>query len=288
MKSTSLLFAAPLFFLSCNQAPVSVPSEVGRGQKDLANPLLAVSGIYPDGWMSASNSLALSQPPGSMVFHIRGMIPQIADPGFHTTVELRLDDQPIALRKLGLGSVDLSIPVPEGSRTHRVTVGFSRTEVLPGGDGRRVGARLESAGFEKQDRSQVTLPADIAIDPRIHLGSEWGPFESFGGETFRWVDNDAQLSLDLAPAHDAVVTLMVEPGPNAGGRPFLLRILDESGHQAGAILLDRRGIFRLPLPLKGTGASVFSLHADLGGASIAKESRVLNFRIFAIDAESLP
>jgi hypothetical protein len=220
-----------------------------------------------------------------MVFHIRAMVPQIADPAFHTTLELCLDDEPVALRKLGLGSVDISIPVPEGARSHRVTMAFSRTEVLPGGDGRRVGARFESAGFEKQDRSQVSPAADIAIDPRVHLGSRWGPLESFGGETFRWVDNDAQVAVDLAPAHDAVLTLMVEPGPSAAGRPLLLRIVDESGHQAGAILLDRRRTFRLPLPLKAAGTSIFSLHADGGGENIPNQSRILNFRVFAIDVE---
>jgi hypothetical protein len=279
------LFTAPLLFISCARAPVAAPSEIGRSQQELNNPLLAVSGIYPDGWIARSGSLQLTQPPGSVVLRVRAMVPLTGDSGFSTVLELRLDDDPIARRRLGLGSFDVSVPVPEDAHTRRVTLAFDRTQALPGGDGRQIGARLESVGFERQNPSHVSATAGIVGDSHVHLGSGWGALETFGGETFRWVENDAQLVLNLGSARDAVVTLMLEPGPGAAGRPLLLRILDESGRQVGAILLDRRQTFRVPLALRGAGTEVFKLHVDGGGTKIPSDSRVLNFRAFAVEVE---
>jgi hypothetical protein len=261
-----------------------LPYEVGRSPKELDNPLLGVSGIYSDGWIGNAASLQLAQPPGPESLRVRGVVPRIKDPAFHTNLELRLDDSPVALRKLGLGNFDISIPVPEGAHSRRVTLTFSRTETLPGGDGRRVSARLESVGFVKQDHSKVVPVAEITGGPQVHLGSGWGPLETFSDETFRWVANDAQVAVDI-PGQNAVVTLMLEPGPGAAGQPLLLRVLDESGRQVWAVVLDRRRTVQVPVPLKGGGATVFTLHAEGGGASVPKESRILNFRVFALDAE---
>ncbi|HSP45439.1 MAG TPA: hypothetical protein VLO30_05565, partial [Chthoniobacterales bacterium] len=68
------------------------------------------------------------------------------------------------------------------------------------------------------------LPPQIAAK----LGSGWYPLETFNGETFRWAGNDAKISIDDP---DGVNTLLleVEPGPGVSSKPFVLRVLDDSG-----------------------------------------------------------
>lgn len=283
-----LPIAGAMLFVSCQGTPAQAPSAKSRSPQELNNPLLAVSGIYPDGWIGKAGSMQLVQPAGSMVLRIRAMVPLTSDGGFRTILELGLDDEPIARRSLGLGSFDLSVPVPEGAGKRRVTLAFDRTQALPGGDGRQVGARLESVDFEKPDPARMQVPNDIVDDLRVHLGDGWGRLETFGSNTFRWVENDAQVQVDLGSARDAVVTLLLEPGPGSAGRPLLVRFLDRSGRQAGAILLDRRRTFRLPLPLQGGRAEIFKLHVEGGGARVSSDSRVMNFRAFAIEAEPWP
>ena len=283
-----LAVAALMLFAVCSRTTIEAPSRMGRSQQELRNPVLAVSGIYDDGWIASSASVQLTQPPGSTVLHVRGMEPLTDDAAFRTVLELRLGDEPIARRSLGLGDFDVFIPVPEGPRPRHVTLAFDRTQILPAGDGRRVGARLESLGFEAPDPARALPAAEIVDDLHVRLGAGWGKLQTLGGETFRWAENDAELLLDLGRAQDAVVTMLLEPGPRSGGRPLLLRVLDESGRQAGAIVLDRRGTFRQPLPLKGGKAQVFHLRIEGGGTTAANDSPAMSFRALAIEAEPWP
>jgi len=288
MKLSPLLPALAMALLfSCSRTSSELPSHISRSPRELSNPVVAVTGIDPDGWM-ATGSMQLAQPADSNALRVRAMVPLTNTPAFRTTLELRVDDEPIFWRDLGIGMFDISVPVPLGARRRRVTLLFSPTQALPNGDGRQVGARLESIGFETQNPIKAQPANEITSNPRVHLGDGWGTLETFGGETFRWVENDAQLSIKLGSAHDAVLTMTLEPGPGAAGRPLLLRVLDETGHQVGAVVLERRRLVRLALPLGGSGNDEFKLHVEGGGARVPNDSRVLNFRVFALHAGPWP
>jgi hypothetical protein len=115
----------------------------------------------------------------------------------------------------------------------------------------------------------------------------WGGVETFQGETFRWVDNDAQVRVASDKSGDAAISLKVEPGPGVGG-PFLLKVLDPSGRQVASALVNRRETIDLFVPVEAAKTNEFRLHVTGGGRKTPNDPRILNFRVFRIGAEPVP
>jgi hypothetical protein len=118
----------------------------------------------------------------------------------------------------------------------------------------------------------------------LSLGSNWGPYETYRGASFRWVDNDAEIVLRHGSG-DARVAIACEGGPGLGQRSFALRILDRSHRQVDHVVCDgagRRTEMLLPIDVP---APRYVLHVDGGGKRVAGEPRVLNFRVFTVDDE---
>lgn len=116
----------------------------------------------------------------------------------------------------------------------------------------------------------------------VSLGSNWGPYETFHGTSFRWVDNDAEIILRGAPG-EAHVAIACEGGPSLGQRTFALRVLDAQHRQVDHVVCD--GPDRRPellLPANGRETR-YTLHADGGGKPVPGERRILNFRVFSLD-----
>jgi len=118
----------------------------------------------------------------------------------------------------------------------------------------------------------------------LSLGSHWGPYETYRGMSFRWVDNDAEIVLRRGTG-DARVAIACEGGPSLGQRSFALRVLDASRRQVDHVVCDgagRRAEMLLPIDV---AAPRYVLHVDGGGKRVAGERRVLNFRVFSVDDE---
>ena len=118
----------------------------------------------------------------------------------------------------------------------------------------------------------------------LSLGANWGPYETYRGTSFRWIDNDAEIVLH-GGAGEARVAIACEGGPSLGQRSFALRVLDGSRRQVDHVVCDgagRRAEMLLPV---GAGASRYVLHVDGGGKRVPNERRILNFRVFSIDDE---
>jgi hypothetical protein len=118
--------------------------------------------------------------------------------------------------------------------------------------------------------------------PSLALGSRWGPYETYRGTSFRWVDNDAVIVLRGARG-EARVAIACEGGPSLGRQAFPLRVLDASGRQVDHVLCEgagRRSELLLPV---GAAATHYVLHVDGGGRRLAGEPRILNFRVFSLD-----
>jgi hypothetical protein len=114
------------------------------------------------------------------------------------------------------------------------------------------------------------------------LGAHWGPYETFGGTSFRWVDNDAEIVL-LGGSGEAHVRIACEGGPSLGRITFPLRVFDGALHQVDHVVCG--GAARpaeLLLPFGGARTR-YVLHADGGGRRVAGERRILNFRVFSLD-----
>ena len=260
-----------------------LPSKLDRLPAGLNNTELKASGIYGDAWVGESGSINLKQPSGQQVLSIRGTVPKIADARFRTAMELRMDDKAIAHWNIGLGDFALSAPVFTGGGTRRVTIAFDKSQPLPGGDGRMVGARLSFIGFEPAS-AKTGNPSDIVRSLNLQLGGGWGVLETFDNETFRWVNNDALIALTADQSGSAVLSVIVEPGPGVGSKPFVFRVLDAAGRQVGAQPVEKRSVVRLILPVESGKSAEFRLHVDGGGKPARNDPRILNFRVFEIEA----
>jgi hypothetical protein len=284
---TRILVPALLAILcSCGGSPSgSLPSQVSRFPDDLTNPKLEVLGIYQDGWVDKTGSVKLQQPAGEQALSFRGTVPKIGDADFHTDVELKVNDKGIAHQSVGIGDFQIAVPVGTGAGERRVTVAFSAAQQLPAGDGRMVGARVKFIGFVSAASMAAPTAHDIVRGSEIRLGSGWGVVETFRAETFRWVDNDAQILITPQKTGDFALSLAVEAGPGVGGQPFLLKALDESGRQVAAVRVEGRGTVKLFVPVESGKPNEFRLHVDGGGRPAKDDPRILNFRIFQIAVE---
>lgn len=123
------------------------PLSVSKFPSDLGNKALEYSGIYEDGWIAETSFFVLANPTKAHL-HVAGLIPQIADPGFSTTLTVQIDGQVVAQQLLGTGTFDLSMPISGPSNQHRIDLAFSTAQKLPGEDGRMAAAKLTFVGFE--------------------------------------------------------------------------------------------------------------------------------------------
>ena len=108
----------------------------------LANRDLEYSGIFEDGWVGEDSYLVLGGGRATR-FRLRADMP--VEGG--NRLEVAIDGRPIVSRTVPRGQVDVAVPVPSSAGPRRVTLRWSRTEQLTGGDHRRVAARLEGVGF---------------------------------------------------------------------------------------------------------------------------------------------
>jgi hypothetical protein len=259
----------------------SPPSQLSKMPAGLNDPKLELAGIYQDGWVGETGSATLQQPKGDQALTVRGMVPNLGSASFQTTLELRVDGTPVGSKTVGPGDFQISAPAPPTAGNRRVTLSFSPLQELPNGDGRLVGARLQFLGFEPA--SNVTAPLDITRGPGIELGSGWGVMETFKGETFRWVENDARIRLTGSASTKASLSMIVEPGPGVSAKPFPLKVYDESGKQVAVVQVTRRGAVKVTVPLEAGRLNEFRLHVDGGGKPAKNDPRIMNFRLFRLE-----
>jgi hypothetical protein len=116
----------------------------------------------------------------------------------------------------------------------------------------------------------------------IAFGKGWFSPELKGSRPFRWVDNDAYLT--VFPPSDPCPPLLfeMEPGPSMPGWSFDLAFLDGDG----AILTETRvtghSHVKLHLP-PGNGPRLLRLHTAQGGLPVRHDPRLLGFRVFRCD-----
>lgn len=118
----------------------------------------------------------------------------------------------------------------------------------------------------------------------LRLGNNWYPYEAFNAETFRWVNNDAEVM--VTPSDNSIYQLIleVEPGPGLAVQPFTLFLQNEAGHPVVQTEVRGREIVRLTLPkLTPDQSHLFRLHIEGGGLPTPNDPRLLNFRVFQMN-----
>jgi hypothetical protein len=116
----------------------------------------------------------------------------------------------------------------------------------------------------------------------LSLGSNWGQYETYHGESFRWVRNDAEIVLG-GGSGEARVAIACEGGPSLGRRTFPLFVLDASHRQVDHVVCSGAGRRTEMLLPSGAAPVRYFLHVDGGGRPVRGEQRILNFRVFGLD-----
>ncbi len=132
------------------------------------------------------------------------------------------------------------------------------------------------------DGQRVAAGEDIAArDSGIHFGNGWYAAEAGSpGEVFRWVNQDAEVTVHLPAAPPPALVFDVEPGPGVGRHPFLLQVVDNAGTVLAETWIHRRSDLHLQLPAGTEPVKRFLLRAVGGGLPIAEDLRILNFRVY--------
>jgi hypothetical protein len=148
-----------------------------------------------------------------------------------------------------------------------------------------------TSGSKAAGVSPSALPTDIVSSvTNIQLGSGWYPYETYAGQSFRWVDNDAVFVIPKPETTIAKVAIVLEPGPGLGvnTKAFTLDVIGD-GQLAASATVKGRSRVRFDLPVLPGKDNAFRLHVVGGGKKIATDKRVLNFRVFTLaDATSDP
>lgn len=279
-------FARDISLISDDEyARLSPPSSLDEFPADLTHPDLEYSGIYEDGWVSESAFFALYEADAAARLAVRGTMPLIGDPSFSSELRVRVDGREVARRSLTPGDFEVQVPAPTGGGRRRVDLEFSNMQQLPGVDRRPVAALLRFVGFEAVSGPGVSpraVPDVVTTVSGLRLGVGWHEVETSDGESFRWVDNDADIFVtDPGRAHSGL-SLDIEPGPGVASRPFTLNVPDSNGQTVG--LFEVRGRQRVDVALPSGHVPVrgFRLHVDGGGQGVPDDPRTLNFRVFKL------
>ncbi len=114
----------------------------------------------------------------------------------------------------------------------------------------------------------------------LALGSGWYPLESFGGERFRWVNNDAQITLTSAQPRPFTIEADVEPGPSLGGSPLSITVRGQNGRTlASSAPVPGRSFVTLALPAEPANTRL-TLSVRSKNVRVPNDPRMLNFRVF--------
>jgi hypothetical protein len=145
----------------------------------------------------------------------------------------------------------------------------------------------EGTYYTTPDGSRGLGPKDIAApDAGICLGEGWFPAEYDGVQWFRWVENDARVTV-TGPRKPPPLLFEVEPGPSVKGNSFDLLFVDEKGSLLTETRVCGRSLVTLQLP-SGEGPKSFHLRTPQGGYPVRHNPRVLNFRVFRCEWQLPP
>ena len=250
------------------------PANVSAFPADLAQKTLEYSGIYEDGWVAEDSFLFLRKPARPALLTVRAAVPVLGQRA--ATLQVLADGKRVAQASLHAGDNEVHALLDGPAARSRIDLRFDVSTPLPAPDGRPVSAQLKFVGFRQSAGTRVEI-----ADPLISLGNRWYPFESFDGQTFRWVENDARLEIAAPGPQPGELAIDLEPGPGMGGKPVALRLVlpDRSTRVLPAV--TGRQVLRIPLVLHG-GVNPLALRVIGGGLAIAGDPRKLNFRVFAL------
>jgi len=131
--------------------------------------------------------------------------------------------------------------------------------------------------------SRLLAEDDIAgRDSGISLGEGWYAIERYSAdEKFRWVDNDAEVSVEPPSNPPPPLVFDLEPGPGVSRQPFLLQVTDDAGRVLAENHVPGRCKLEVVLPPLTSRRQSFRFRVLAGGLAIPSDPRIMNFRVFS-------
>lgn len=133
-------------------ASLNPPAMLTSFPADLAHPDLEFSGVYEDGWLSEHAwfrpSSGCRKGETDVVLVVEGMVPEIADANFRTSLVVRVEGREVVRRDLPLGDFTIREVLSNLPSRPKVELIFSDTQRLPDGDDRVVVGQVRRVGFE--------------------------------------------------------------------------------------------------------------------------------------------
>ena len=146
----------------------------------------------------------------------------------------------------------------------------------------RVNAR--EGTFDLTPEGLRALSAEDIADPDsgISFGAGWHSVERYSPqEVFRWMGNDAEVTIGSTDPPATALIFDIEPGPGAGAEPLWLQAIVEDGRVFAEAEIHARTRFEADLLFLGSGmVRSFHLHVLGGGRPLAQDPRALNLRVF--------
>ncbi len=184
-----------------------------------------------------------------------------------TNIDILFSDelmQFIAARKLERGKLyridrhDVIADVPvDGSTENRLA--YCRSHLI------RVNTR-EGTFRLGPSGDRLLEPLDIvAPDCGLNLTGGWFPPEISVDGPWRWVDNDAEVSIQPSEDPDRMLVLDLEAGPGVHRKSFLLELQDEAGTCISPVHAKLREVVTFPVPASASRVVRVRLHAVGGG-----------------------
>ncbi len=137
-----------------------------------------------------------------------------------------------------------------------------------------------SASATKSGPLAGKVPDIVDDTTDLGLGKGWYLYETFGGQSFRWVNNNAQIFVKNPRTNLKDVALELEAGPSLGVKNFKLQIL-ENGKPVQTIAVAGHQRVVAVVPVRPGTSTTFALHVNGGGKHIS-DPRILNFRVFSV------
>ena len=171
------------------------------------------------------------------------------------------------------GKQTISVPLPPtGPAVHRIALKAGGGGMATAGDSRVLDFRVFSIALELAQRD--------VLPPTMKLGMGWYPLETHNGTMFRWVNNNAEITLSNSDGRE-LLDFEIEPGPGAAEKPLHLQVSrKENGKQSLLAEFSVAGRERIEVPLPKSDRLDLVLHTDASGGKVAGETRTLNFRLF--------
>jgi hypothetical protein len=272
--------AAELIFVEWNP-PVGRPplSQALKWPEDLGScqvRFIEVPAAIHDGYKNAA-TLPLYQMIGKNVGIRRARAPFI----LATNIDILFSDELmrfIAARRLQSGHMyridrhDVRSEVPVDAAVDE-QIEYCKNNLL------RIHAAEGTFGFTPEGLRSLSTDDIADANSAILFGEGWFPVERNRGERFRWVNNDAKVTVTPPSRRHTTLLFELEPGPGVGSRRLDLCVVDGETSIAATCQVRGRSLVTLTLP-EDKRALSFRLRALRGGKPVPHDPRTLNFRVF--------